>query len=312
MVPDTSYKNPSQNKTAHLFPAFVPEYLGTEIKTLEHYGINIHTYLEKASEITSMDLCNFDIETNNFLDNQLISQYIPYIISCCISDILSSRNIQPDYVASYSMGIYAALYHCGSVDFKTGLLMIKKAYSCVENNLPDTTSSMCVIGGLSYEDVEALIRSFQADVFIINQNSEFSFLLSGNKKVLIKVLENATAIGALQARMLPVTHPYHAPFLKNASVEFHNELLSMKITGNRYSLISAIDNHIIINKEEIITELTRNIYCGFNWYSLITFLLKNGVSTFIECGAGESLYKMGKFIEGDFVIYNLKKLNKVC
>jgi len=299
-------------KIAPLFPAFVPEYLGIEIKVIESYGINFNAYLEKAADITGEHLEGFDIATNNFLDHQLKSQYIPYIISCCISDLLHKKDLRPSYVTSYSMGIYAALYHCRSIDFRTGLLMIKTAYESIEKNLPGYPTSMCVLGGLSRDDVDGLIRSFQSDVFIINQNSEFSFLLSGNKAHLEKVLVSATTIGAMQARMLPVSHPYHAPVLEHAAATFQKALLAMEIGTNQFKYVSAIDNRIIMNREDIIEELTKNLFHGFDWYKTFLFLQKNGVDTFIECGAGESLYKIGKFIEGDFKIYNLKKIQQLC
>lgn len=299
-------------KTAHLFPAFVPEYLGIETRAIESYGIDFNAYLKKASDITGEQLEDFNITTNNFLGHQLKSQYIPYIISCCISDILHKKNLRPAFVTSYSMGIYAALYHCHSIDFATGLLMIKTAYESIENNLPANPSSMCVLGGLSRDDVNGLIHSFQSDVFIINQNSEFSFLLSGNKAHLEKVLADATALGAMHARMLSVSHPYHAPILEHAAATFQKALITMKIGNNEFNYVSAIDNHIILNREDIIEELTKNLFHGFNWHKTFLFLQKTGIDTFIECGAGESLYKIGKFIEGDFKIFNLKKIQQLC
>lgn len=304
--------NLSKDNTAHLFPAFVPEYLGIESHAVKSYGINLHEYLEKASEITGTGLIDFNITNNNFLDDLLKSQYIAYIFSCCVSDILHNKGRRPEFVTSYSMGIYAAFYHCRSIDFSTGLIMIRSIFESIEKNLPAEPSSMCVIGGLSREDVTSLLRSFQADVYIVNQNSEFSFLLSGNKSSLEKILHNAALLGALQTRMLPVSHPYHSPELKNASTKFYKALQTLAIGNNKYDYISAIDNKIIITREDIIAELTNNIFLGFDWYKTIKYLLNRGISTFIECGAGENLYKIGKFIEGDFKIYNLKKIHQLC
>ncbi len=299
-------------KTAHLFPAFVPEYLGIETRVIESYETSLNDYLEKASDITGSDLRNFDVLNNNFLTDQLKSQYIAYIISCCVSDILHSKKQIPDYVSSYSMGIYAALYHCGSIDFGTGLNMIKTAFCAIEKNLPESPLSMGTIGGLSLDDVTSLILPFSSGVFIINQNSEFSFLLSGHRRHLEQILTNAADMGALQIRMLPVSHPYHSPLLKTAAVEFCEALQTMAIENNTFPYVSPVNQKIILTKDEIIAELTHNIFHGFDWYQTFRFLLKNGVGTFVECGAGESLYRMGKFIEGDFEIYNLKKIHKIC
>ena len=36
-----------------------------------------------------------------------------------------------------------------------------------------------------------------------------------------------------------------------------------------------------------------------------------GVGQFIECGAGKSLQKIGRFIPGDFTVYPMNKIDKV-
>ena len=295
-------------KTAHLFPAFVPEYLGIEPEVIQSFGIDIQSYFEKASKITGTDLTHFNIVENNFQDQPLGSQYVAYIFSCCVSDLLHQQKNIPDYVIYYSMGIYAALYHCRSIDFSTGLHMIYEAYNCIERNLPVEKSGMCAIGGLSFNDINTLIKPYRNEIFIINQNSEFSFLLSGNQSKLKQTLDAAAIEGAMQVRMLPVSQPYHTSLLKNAAAEFSKALLKMKINDPVFSYISSMDQRIITCKQEIVDELISNLYKGFNWWKTVTFLLQNQTHLLIECGAGESLYKIGKFIDGDFQILNLKKL----
>ncbi|MCK9612866.1 MAG: hypothetical protein M0R16_08180 [Bacteroidales bacterium] len=301
----------SHEKTAHLFPAFVPEYLGIETAVIESTGTDFHSYLENASCITGNNLSAFDILKYNFLDNRLKSQYITYIISCCISDILHAHRQISSFVASYSMGIYAALYHCRSIDFGTGLKLIKYAFEIIEDNLPDGAFSMCAIGGLGRQDIITLTKPFKENVFIINQNSEFSFLLSGRHTALESILKEATATGAMQTRMLPVAHPYHTRFMKKAAQEFEKKIKELKIAGCGLTYVSSINQQIISTEKEVASELVNNLQQSFDWYKTFSFMLKNGITSFIECGAGESLYRMGKFIEGDFKIYSLKKFRQL-
>jgi [acyl-carrier-protein] S-malonyltransferase len=295
-------------KPAHLFPAFVPEYLGIETDVIGQH-ILIHK-LEKASAFLGYDLTGFDIVNQNYLDDPLKSQVITYVMSCCVSDLLHNRNKTPAYVASFSMGIYAALYHCKAISLETGLQMISTAYDCIENILPEIPMGMCVIGGLSLEDINLLINQYGDNVAIINQNSEFSFILSGHREALMKITEQAKTEGAMQARMLPVVHPYHSSMLKKASEDFNLKLTVMTINDSVYPLVSAINQNIIFKKNDIIRELTGNLFQPFHWWTTFKFLLSKNVNLFIECGAGESLYKVGKFIEGDFSVINLKKIGK--
>jgi [acyl-carrier-protein] S-malonyltransferase len=147
-------------------------------------------------------------------------------------------------------------------------------------------------------------------VSIINQNSEFSFILSGHYNALLRVLDNAKIDGAMQTRMLPVTHPYHSHLLQKASEDFALQIKEMSISDSIFPIVSAMNHKIITSKEEIFSELVKNLYQPFQWWKTFDFMLSAGVGLFIECGAGESLYKVGKFIPGEFTIVNLKKMGK--
>jgi [acyl-carrier-protein] S-malonyltransferase len=293
-------------KTAHLFPAFVTEYLGIETKVIS--TDKLYFKLEKASDILDCPVKNFEIKNNTFTDDPLMSQYVAYVMSCCVSDMLHAHNMVPDFVAAYSMGIYAALYHCRAIDFETGLHMIQSAYSCIEDNLPVHAMGMCIIGGLSVEDLMWITKRYVDKVSIVNQNSEFSFLLSGQQIALLKISDSAKAEGAMLVKMLPVTHPYHHVKLKKASEDFSLHLKDLTVNDCIFPLISAQNQNIIHTKEQIIHELVSNLYHLFHWWDTFRLMLLQDVDLFIECGAGESLLKIAKFIDGDFRVMNLKKI----
>ncbi len=296
-------------KTAHIFPAFIHEYLGTETDVVKSYGVDFHGYLQQASEVTGTDLTAFDIETNNFLDKQLESQYLTYIYGCSVSDIMHMKNRLPDYVSSYSMGIYAALYHCGCYDFVTGLNIIKTAYALVEKYKPAEPCGMASIVGLSLGDIVRIIKPIKKLVSIGNHISQYSFLLSGKLEHLEPIIEAAKADGAMQARLLNVTHPYHAHMLSKVYSDFINILLRTKeIVAAQYPYVSAQWHNILTDKNKIKSEIAFNVISPIRWQATMDFMIKKETTTFIECGAGDSLYKIGKFIEGDFKIINLKKI----
>ena len=105
-------------KIGCLFPAFASQYLGYEEEILSEFSDDFTIFLKEASSIVDGELINFNSNTNNFLNDELRSQFIAYIHSCAVSNILTREKIIPDYVAGYSMGLYAALYYCNSISFK--------------------------------------------------------------------------------------------------------------------------------------------------------------------------------------------------
>ena len=115
-------------KATIIFPAFVREYTGSEQQAISSSRNDFARLLATASDTLRIDLTGFDFANNNFLDDELRSQYISYIFSCAVSDILKKKGIAPSYVSGYSMGLYAALYYCRSVSFLVGLKLIENAW----------------------------------------------------------------------------------------------------------------------------------------------------------------------------------------
>lgn len=292
----------------HIFPAFVPEYTGVESCVIGPGALE--KKLAKASELTGLNISDFDAVHNNFLENPLASQYITYVLSCSVSDLLHQYNFQPSFVSAFSMGIYAAYYHCRVIDFKSGILMIKNAYDIIEQNLPDFKCGMCVIGGLNKQDIHKIISQYDPEVEVINQNSEFSFILSGNFHSLCYINQAASDEGAMQVRMLPVSHPYHTSILSQAAGQFGEYLQNLELHDSIFNYFSSINQKTLSSENDLRQELVQNICLPFNWLATFKALAAAGNNTFIECGGGESLYKISRFIDGEFSVISIKKLLK--
>lgn len=297
---------------AFIFPAFVTQYSGDETELLSMCGVDFSSYLERASLAIPSDLTHFQVSGQNFTEDPLLNQYMAYIFSCAVSDILVKKTIVPEYVTYYSMGIYAALYHCSFISFEEGLKLIHQAYQAIESFNTIKPSGMLALGGLNIEDTENIIRSCSDECYIINRNSANSFLISGNADELEKISRKAVEEGALLVRMLSVQHPYHHPALYEAAKAFGNQISLVKKTLNNTSaLISPADCSILNDYESIRPALIKNLYCAFDWQQTFGYLLTQQVHTFYECGAGDSLFRISKFIEGRFDVITLKKMSRL-
>ena len=282
---------------AILFPAFVREYSGHENNIASQLLPGFKSGLKKASEITGTDLTSFDFETNNFLNNELKSQYISYIFSCELADFIKQKTTTFDTASGYSMGLYAMFYFTGSVRWEDGLMIIKKAYDSVLEIIPANTFGMGNIIGLDLTDMNKLLKGEEAE--IININGSHNFFVSGKTATLHHILEKAKNEGAIHARMLPVGCPYHSKYIRDASDGFGNFIRKLDIKDSVIPAISCIDQSEIRNLSEVKIEIIRNLVTPLNWQQTIIKMTENGIGLFYECGAGISLFKLNKFIPGD-------------
>lgn len=242
------------------------------------------------------------------MDDELKSQYISYIYSCSVADILKSREVKPSFVSGYSMGIYAALFYCGSVTFKDGLLLVKSAWEKISKVTVEGKYGMGMIVGLTEPDIVDLLHG-SGDIRICNQNNLHTFIISGTYDAVKSVLSSAKAEGALRTNLLPVSKPYHSDFIQGAVPEFSAIVREMTFMDPAHKYISNIGQKIILTPDELREEVISNLYCRMNWFNAMNYLIAMGADVFFECGAGDGLTRNFRFIEGNIKSFSVNKLD---
>ena len=299
-------------KTAFIFPAFVSEYIGTEIKVLDSLSSHFQQYLLAASKTTGDDFSSFSLENTAFTEDELRSQLISYIFSCSLSDVLIQRGLKPDILAGYSMGLYAALFTGGVIDFDSGIRLIKEAFHISKSVIKDIDSGMGSIIGLTLNEIEGIIKTNELKAEIANTNSVHSHLITGETIAVKRLLDISRETGALNVSLLNVKTPYHSRLLAPTQKQFHQFISDeIELKQSKCTILSSINQKMLESPLEISSELTNNLFKRINWMHSFEQMLQLGVSRFIECGAGKSLQKISRFVPGDFKVYPINKLGKL-
>jgi len=301
---------PDTVKTCVIFPAFVPEYTGQEYLAINGYETDFRKQLDLVSELLNTDLAGFDFETNNFAEHEEASQYISFTFSCLVADILNSRGVRPAFVSGYSMGIYAALYYCGSLSFLDGLRMIKTAWEQISAAAAAGHYGMGMIVGLSKEDIQKLIGKHNR-VWICNRNNPHTYIISGEREGIDQVLNLAREEGALRSNILPASNPYHTEILKDAISGFSRFLDEVPLPDPAYPYISSLDQQEIISAGGLRQELIRNLYHRMNWMETMKVMINRGVEVFFECGAGDGLTRNFRFIDRKVKAFSVDSINLI-
>ncbi len=296
-------------KTAFIFPAFVNEYLGSEPEILEELAAGFPRYLKETAKITGDIYEQFSPGDPAFIQNELRNQVISYVFSCCLADTLISRNLIPDFLAGYSMGLYAALYTGRAINFESGIRLIEQAFQLSRKATDGINAGMGSVIGLTEEEIEMIIGKYTLEAEIANRNSRHAHLVTGRKEDLDRLLGLATEEGALHVSSLTVSTPYHSKLLAGTQEEFRQYISeNMTIQKSRYPVISSIDQRPFISPEETALELTANLFQKLDWQATFETILKAGVRQFVECGAGKSLHNISRFVAGDFKVYPINKI----
>jgi [acyl-carrier-protein] S-malonyltransferase len=298
----------SDNHLAFIFPAFTSDYSDPPGRNLPGFESLFMKLLTRAADCIEPELAGFSFTENALPENELYAQYLTYIYSCTASEIIRETGWSPLISAGYSMGIYAALFHTGSVSFESGLLLIHSAYRSLKEALPDQNYGMGTLIGLNGSDIRQIIDQFSLKVEITNQNASHSFVVSGNGKDIEKLMELAKNEGALHVRELPVGIPYHSGLLKHGADDFARQVISLKIDAPKTPVISMIDQIPLTTSDLVRNELVRNLFTPLNWFEMMKYLLSKNITHFIECGPSRGLARNAKFINGNYHFYTLNSI----
>lgn len=290
-----------------LFPAFVLKYKGNEVDIIKKYGVDFNEKLFEIKENTGVDITDFDILHNSFLDDEQKNQMISYLISCIFSDILKSQSIKPDYVSFLSMGIYSALYCTNSISFDDGAKIIKRVYELLNKQFCDKNYRMLAITGLSRNDIINILNKKSLNCEIVIKNNDHSFIIVGKENDINILLNAAKEEGAIQLNIFPVSIPYHS---KQIDSEGFEDIIfeGIEVKNPSYKLFSSINQKQIDNSGKVKTEILNNLFTNIDWHKTNIALIKQGVHEFVECGPGDSLKRISRFFDGDFNVYGMSKL----
>ena len=301
MIPDLA-----EDTLAFVFPAFIIDYRDDPSSEVASYKEVFNAYLERAALTLDASLLKFNSTSNPFLDDELKNQYLSYVYGCSCAELLRRSGVRPAITAGYSMGIYAALFLAGSISFETGLLFIKSAYEAIRASLPDEHYGMCWVIGLSEKDIREIALSHNLNIMIVNRNSDHSFLLAGRSFHINVFILKAREEGALNARSLGVTIPYHTNLLTAASKILSHTVYTADVQAPGIPVISVLTQDMISDAERAKSEIVNNICTPFNWLATQQQLYNSGIRLFTECGPSQALRKNSKFIPGSgkFVTWN--------
>jgi len=206
------------------------------------------------------------------------------------------------------MGIYAACRALRAFSFATGLEIIRAAYGMMRSRLGGREAGMGVITGLSEAEVRALLPS-SGEVELVNVNNPASMVVSGPMQSVRLVLSAAESEGAISARAIAASMPYHhGRILAGSSADLAGALSSMEIAPARAPLFSCVDQKPALSRDEIEAALASNLDRNIRWGDTFLAMARSGAGVFVDPGPGLSLARIARFIRSGTRIIDLRTL----
>jgi [acyl-carrier-protein] S-malonyltransferase len=244
--------------------------------------------------------CGYDLINQQPLPGHDLSHHTCLQIYGVASSLYRARQLRgegivPDLVAEHSLGVYAALASCGSIDEGDALELACRIGVCMSRMGVREYVLGCPIG-LGRDPVEAAARN--NGVFVANYNTSSHFLLAGESGGIVAALAECLAAGAFSVSSIPCEAPLHTPLM----AELHDQLTVIAAEYRFGEPLVPLIEHICQTRLTaatipafLVDELQQPVFWEQSW----KVLRAAGFSRCCEVGSGQSLTKFNRWIDSE-------------
>jgi [acyl-carrier-protein] S-malonyltransferase len=290
-------------RIAFLFPGQGAQSVGM-CRELNEELPAVRGLFDRANEVLGIDLRRLCIEGPvDALEATDVSQPSIYVAS--LAALESLKVTSPDLVAScegaagLSLGEYTALTFAGSLDFESGLRLVRRRGQAMQAASLATPSGMTSVLGLDEPAVDELCRRVApaGRLWKANLLGPGNIVVSGDRAALEQVPAIATELGAMKVLPLAVAGAFHSELMKPADEQLVEVLAQTALNPPRIPVYSNVDASPHSDPDDIRRTLVAQVLQGVRWEDSMRRMLADGFDTFYEIGPGRVLTGLLKRID---------------
>lgn len=225
-----------------------------------------------------------------------------YLIDLAAALALNEKGIYANTVAGFSLGEIAALAYAGAYSREDGFKIVVQRGEFMHEASLKADTSMAAVLKIDSETIEKVCSEFQ-NVYPVNYNTALQTVVAGQKDELVLFKERMKEFPC-RIIDLAVSGAFHSPFMNQASEKFSKTIKEYKINKPN---IPVYANLTAKHYDENVTSLlVKQITSPIMWQKTIENMIHDGVTTFIEVGAGKTLSGLIKKISDKVNVYSVE------
>ena len=301
---------------AVLFPGQGSQYVGMGSDFYEKFD-SVKKIFRTVDETLDFSLSNI-ILNGPESELKLTQNTQPAImtVGVCIFNVLNQQfglNLNnARFFAGHSLGEYTALVCGGSLTIERAAYLLHERGKFMQDAVPPDQGAMMAILGMTIHEVEDEINLLPKGEIceIANDNSKGQVVVSGKKKV-IEILNKNLKKKKKKGILLPVSAPFHCSLMKKAAENMKDKIENTNFLKPKPNIISNVTAKEETDVNKIKPLLIDQITSRVRWRESIDFMIRQGVTSFLEIGPGKVLSGLVKKINRDVKILNINSIEDV-
>jgi [acyl-carrier-protein] S-malonyltransferase len=202
------------------------------------------------------------------------------------------------YVAGHSLGEYSALAAANAISLSDTAKLLRIRGNAMQKAVPVGEGAMAALLGCTPELAASICaEAAQGKICqIANDNGGGQVVISGEKLAIERSCELAKTKGVKRALILPVSAPFHCALMQPAAEAMAEALIKVTINRPIVPLIANVLAKPIVEPDEIRTRLVEQVTGSVRWAESMAWLGTQGITHFVEIGAGKVLSGLVKRI----------------
>lgn len=291
----------SHPSIAYLFPGQGSQSVGMGKSLVSAYP-SAKAAFEEANDVLGFDLTSlcFDGPEDELTDT-INAQ--PALMAVCVAalraleselgnNVPNGSEAESIFTAGHSMGEYTALVATGAISYADGLKLVRERGRLMKEVGEKTPGRMAAILGLDQRQVAEICAACQAAggmVQVANDNCPGQVVISGDRRGMECAMAALQEGGARKVVPLAVSIASHSPLMQPAVEGLSTAVYETQISMPVVPIIGNTSAAPLTEVSAIQAELTRQLIGPVRWTESIQYMLKQGVTDFVEFGSGEVL-----------------------
>ncbi|PCJ20565.1 MAG: [acyl-carrier-protein] S-malonyltransferase [Candidatus Cloacimonadota bacterium] len=227
------------------------------------------------------------------------------------------KGVEPYCVAGHSVGEYTALAISEALPFETLLQLVRLRGQLMDEACPAGTGSMAALIGMDKEKVKKMIVELDLSSDLVldlaGLNCPGQVVVAGHLSSLEEAIKRVREFGGRMGLMLNVSGPFHSSLMKAAEEGLALKLSECNFDEPKYPILPNVSPKMTKDKEIIKDALMKQLTAPVLWEETIRTMIDEGVTKFVEFGAGNVLAGMIRKIDRKvkvLAVSNFESLNK--
>tara|TARA_Y100000310_G_scaffold55825_1_gene51161 strand:+ start:50 stop:970 length:921 start_codon:yes stop_codon:yes gene_type:complete len=301
---------------AVLFPGQGSQYVGMGSDFYEKFD-SVKKIFRTVDETLDFSLSNI-ILNGPESELKLTQNTQPAImtVGVCIFNVLNQQfglNLNnARFFAGHSLGEYTALVCGGSLTIERAVYLLHERGKFMQDAVPPDQGAMMAILGMTIHEVEDEINLLPKGEIceIANDNSNGQVVVSGKKKA-IEILNKNLKKKKKKGILLPVSAPFHCSLMKKAAENMKDKIENTNFLKPKPNIISNVTAKEETDVNKIKPLLIDQITSRVRWRESVDYMIRQGVTSFLEIGPGKVLSGLVKKINRDVKILNINSIEDV-